>query len=144
MKPRPEAGPGWIVKITADTNLLVRAVVEDDERQAKLAKDALEGAQTVALTIPALCEFVWVLTNLYKVPRAGIAAALRRLVAAENVVVDRRAVEAGLAMLDAGGDFADGVIAFDGNWLGSEEFVSFDRRAVALLAAHGESARLLA
>ena len=46
-------------------------------------------------------------------------------------------------MLDAGGDFADGVIAYEGNWLGGETFVSFDRQAVALLAAQGKSARLL-
>jgi predicted nucleic-acid-binding protein len=43
----------------------------------------------------------------------------------------------------AGGDFADGVIAFEGKWLGGETFVSFDQQAVALLAAQGESTRLL-
>ncbi len=29
-------------------------------------------------------------------------------------------------MLDAGGDFADGVIAYEGQWLGADTFVSFD------------------
>ena len=51
-------------------------------------------------------------------------------------------VEAGLAMLDAGGDFADGVIAYEGRWLGAETFVSFDRKAVEMLAAQGVPARL--
>ncbi len=60
-----------------------------------------------------------------------------------NVVVNRPAAEAGLAMLDAGGDFADGVIAYDGAWLGAETFVSFDKQAVALLKKQGHSARLL-
>ncbi len=143
MKPRREAGPVSTVKITADTNILLRAVVEDDARQASLAKELLEGAEAVALAIPSLCEFVWVLNRLYKVPRADIAAALRRLVAADNVVVDRRAVEAGLAILDAGGDFADGVIAFEGAWLGGDEFVSFDRTAVHLIRTGGGSARWL-
>jgi hypothetical protein len=32
-------------------------------------------------------------------------------------------------MLDAGGDFADGVIAYEGKWLGAETFVSFDKKA---------------
>jgi predicted nucleic-acid-binding protein len=59
------------------------------------------------------------------------------------VEVDRPAVEAGLAMLDAGGDFADGVIAYEGRWLGAETFVSFDKKAVEMLAAQGVSARLL-
>ncbi len=57
--------------------------------------------------------------------------------------VNRPAVEAGLSVLEAGGDFADGVIAYEGNWLGGETFVSFDKKAVALLTAQGQSARLL-
>ena len=46
-------------------------------------------------------------------------------------------------MLEADGDFADGVIAFEGNWLGGEVFISFDRKAVELLEAKGSTARLL-
>jgi predicted nucleic-acid-binding protein len=61
-----------------------------------------------------------------------------------NVVVDRPAAEAGLDMLEAGGDFADGVIAFQGQWLGAGAFVSFDKEAVKLLSGKSESARLLA
>ena len=60
-----------------------------------------------------------------------------------NVVMNRPAAEAGLAMLDAGGDFADGVIAYEGSWLGGDTFTSFDRKAVKLIQAQGESARLL-
>ena len=60
-----------------------------------------------------------------------------------NVAVNRPAAEAGLALLDTGGDFADGVIAYEGNWLGADTFVSFDKRAVKLLEAQGGSARLL-
>jgi len=62
---------------------------------------------------------------------------------AANVVVNRPAAEAGLALLEAGGDFADGVIAYEGNWLGAETLVSFDKKAVKLMKAQGESARLL-
>ena len=47
------------------------------------------------------------------------------------------------AWLEAGGDFADGVIAYEGCWLGGETFVSFDKKAVTLLTAAGQSARLL-
>ena len=67
-----------------------------------------------------------------------------RLLLSGAVVANRPAAEAGLAMLDAGGDFADGVIAYEGNWLGAETFVSFDKRAVRLLEEQGKSARLLA
>jgi predicted nucleic-acid-binding protein len=65
------------------------------------------------------------------------------LLAGANVVLNRPAAEAGLAVLDAGGDFADGVIAYEGNWLGAETFVSFDKKAVKLIDAQGRSTRLL-
>ncbi len=62
------------------------------------------------------------------------------LVSADNVTVDMQAVEAGLSMLEQGGDFADGIIAHDGQWLGGETFVSFDRGAIGLLQKHGQAA----
>src|SRR3954447_288834 len=108
------------MKITADTNVLVRAILGDDERQGKIAQTQLVKAEAVAIAIPALCELVWVLAQGYKVPHAEISEAIRRLIESANVLVDRPAVEAGLAMLDAGGDFADGAIAYEGSWLGAE------------------------
>ncbi len=46
-------------------------------------------------------------------------------------------------MLEDGGDFADGVIAFEGRRLGGETFVSFDRLAVKRLGAQAIPALLL-
>jgi predicted nucleic-acid-binding protein len=131
------------MKITVDTNVLVRAITGDDESQSKVAQLELAKADVVALALPALCELVWVLSQGYKVPFADIVEAIRRLINAGNVVVNRPAVEAGLSLLEAGGDFADAVIAYEGSWLGAEIFVSFDRKAVKLMEARGESARLL-
>ncbi|SRR5579871_2628559 len=131
------------MKITADTNVLVRALTSDDARQSKIAQAQLANADVVALTLPALCELVWVLSQGYKIPSAAIAEAIRRLVNSGNVAVNRPAVECGLALLDAGGDFADGIIAYEGNWLGGEIFTSFDKKAVKLMAARGESVCLL-
>jgi predicted nucleic-acid-binding protein len=132
------------VKITADTNVLVRAIMDDDDRQSKAAQAALAKADMIALALPSLCELVWVLSQGYKIPAVEIADVMRRLIDGATVVVDRPAVEAGLALLDAGGDFADGVIAYEGSWLGAETFVSFDKDAVKLLRAQGGSVRLLA
>lgn len=129
------------MKITADTNLLVRAIVLDDEAQTVIAEHELARADLVALPLPALCELVWVLSRIYKLTYPAIAAAVRNLVEATNVATDRAAVDAGLRMLDSGGDFADGVIADAGKWLGAETFVSFDKQAVKRLRAQGEAAR---
>jgi predicted nucleic-acid-binding protein len=130
------------MKITADTNILVRAWVEDDAEQAKAAQAILKKAEVVAISITALCELVWVLAYSYRISPSAIADAIRQLINAENVVVNRPLAEAGLAFLDAGGDFADGVIAHEGNWLGADTFVSFDKRAVRLIEANGGLARL--
>lgn len=131
------------MKITADTNVLVRAITGDDQQQSEVAQAELASAGVVALALPALCELVWVLLQGYKIPSPEIAEAIRRLMNAANVVVNRPAVEAGLALLDAGGDFADGIIAYEGSWLGAEIFVSFDQKAVKLMEAQGGSVRLL-
>lgn len=129
------------MKITADTNLLVRAITGDDVRQSRIAKAELTSAKLVAVPLPTLCELAWVLSRGYKVAAPDIAEAIRRLINGANVAVNRPAAEAGLALLDLGGDFADGVIAFEGAWMGAETFVSFHAKAVELLQANGRNAR---
>ena len=131
------------MRITADTNILVRAVTGDDARQSKLAQVELQAADVVALTLPTLCELVWVLSQGYRIGAPDIAETIRRLMNGANVSTNRPAVEAGLSMLEAGGDFADGVIAYEGRWLGADVFLSFDKKAAKLLRARGETVRLL-
>ena len=131
------------MRITVDTNILVRAVMRDDVKQANAATKLLKEAEIIAIPLPCLCEFVWVLRRVYSLGRKDIHAALQALLDTGNVAVNRPAVDAGLAVLDAGGDFADGLIAFEGKWLGGETFVSFDKKAVALLEKQGQAARVL-
>jgi predicted nucleic-acid-binding protein len=132
------------MKIAADTNVLLRAAVRDDPGQAKAAAFALRTAELVAVPVPALCEFVWVMRRGLKKPASEIANSIRSLIDSPNVVTSRAAVEAGLAVLEQDGDFADGVIAYEGHWLGAEEFVSFDAKAVSIMKSQGKRARLLA
>ncbi len=86
---------------------------------------------------------MWVLNSGFKKPKIQIAAAIERLMSSPNIVLNRSVVEAGLALLRVGGDFADGVVAYEGIWLGAEEFVSFDVKTVALLQSQGVRSRLL-
>jgi predicted nucleic-acid-binding protein len=130
------------VRVAVDTNILVRAVVRDDERQARIAAKVLKDADVVAVSIVSLCEFVWVLRRVYEFELTDIAAAIEALLNAGNVAVNRPAVELGLALLKTGGDFTDGAIAYEGAWLGGETFVSFDKQAVTLLTRRGHSAKL--
>lgn len=125
------------MRITADTNLLVRVVVRDDPTQARIALDILTRADAVVISLPCLCEVVWVLDSVYSYSRADIALAVRMLMEPANVTVDEMAAAAGLRVLDAGGDFADGIIAAAGMLLGGEVFVSFDRAAVSRVSQVG-------
>ena len=131
------------MRIAVDTSVLVRAVVRDHPAQGRAATQILAEADLIAVALPCLCEFVWVMRRVYGFSAPEVANALRALLAVTNVELNRPAVEAGLSLLDAGGDFADGVIAYEGRWLGGETFVSFDRAAVSVLVAQGQLARLL-
>ncbi len=131
------------MRITADTNVLVRAVLEDDPEQSATARSVLSNAEAIYIPLPVLCEFAWVLRQERRLSPEGVAAEIRILMQAATVVADRLAVEAGLAVADAGGDFADGIIAHEGRGMGSEAFVSFDKKAVRLLSDAGLPARLL-
>lgn len=130
-------------KVAVDTNVLARAVLQDDPAQCLAARKLLKEATLIAVPSPCLCELAWILRRGAKLPKEDVAATIRALLDTKTVVMNRPAVEAGLAFLEAGGDFADGVIAYEGRWLGGEIFVSFDEKAVALLAKQGEDARLL-
>ena len=131
------------MKITVDTNVLVRAAVQDDAEQAALAARTLRQAESIAVPLTSLCEFVWVLIRVYRMTLTDAAEAIRALMATRNVEMNRLAAEAGLGVLEAGGDFADGVIAYEGRGLGGQTFVSFDKRAVRLLLEQGQDALLL-
>jgi len=131
------------MKISADTNVLARAILQDDAAQCRKARNLLKDATLIAVSLPSLCELAWILRQGAKLPNEDVAVAIRALLDAANVVMNRPAVEAGLALLEAGGDFADGIMAHEGKWLGGETFVSFDKKAVTLLSKQGEAAQLL-
>jgi predicted nucleic-acid-binding protein len=130
------------VKISVDTNILVRAVLQDDAKQSRTASKILKDASLIAVSLPCLCELVWILRRGAKLTKEDVAVTIRDLLHAGNVVMNRPPVEAGLAILEAGGDFADGIFAYEGNWLGGETFISFDKQALELLTQQGQAARL--
>ena len=126
-----------------DTNVLVRAWAGDDQKQAHEARSHIRAAERVFVSNVALCEFVWVARQIYRQKREQIAQSIRRLIADERIIIDRLAVEAGLSFLDAGGDFADGVIEFEGRRLGGSTFVTFDKQAASILRTKGRDCLLL-
>jgi predicted nucleic-acid-binding protein len=131
------------MKMIADTNVLIRAVLDDDAIQSRASRVALHSAEQVVISRQVFCELVRVLRQGVKLQESEIVKAILGFQEADNVITDAAAVGAGLEAMEAGGDFTDGVIAYEGAWLGGETFVSFDRMAVAALAKTGLKTKLL-
>ncbi|HEY6578984.1 MAG TPA: hypothetical protein VIY09_06655, partial [Rhizomicrobium sp.] len=75
----------------------------------------------MAVTLTALCELVWVLAQGVQDSIPGSrqrAAPAHRQRQCGNEPAGR---SGGIGHADLSGDFADGVIAYEGNWLGSEK-----------------------
>lgn len=128
--------------IALDTNVLVRFLVEDDEKQTRIAsqliRDAIEREEQLYISDIVMCETVWVLSSSYRFSRAEIVEALAGLVRARAVVftsTDRlaRALE---AFATGKGDFADYLIREHAVAAGADTVATFDR---SLLKEHGFS-----
>jgi predicted nucleic-acid-binding protein len=125
------------VRITADSNVLLRATVGDEPLQEAAAVKLLAEAELIAVPVSVFCELAWVLERIYQFSHQEIGAAIQSYLTATTVVTDTAAIKAGLAFLAQGGDFADGVVAHDGRGLGGEVFASFDRAALRIAAKQG-------
>lgn len=80
------------MKVTLDTNVLVRLATQDDPAQAALALKVLQKADLIAVPTPALCEMVWVLLRGYRYAPEQVAHALRALMQVSQVVCHTPAI----------------------------------------------------
>jgi predicted nucleic-acid-binding protein len=119
------------VRIAVDSNVLVRYLTADDPSQFQAAKAAIEGDNTIVISLVVLCELAWVLRSRpYERSPAEIGRALIELLMVRNVEADFLAADAGFRMLARGGDFADGVIENDAARTKCDRLVTFDRKFV--------------
>ncbi len=119
-------------------------MVGDDERQKRARAAELAAAELVAIALPSLCELVWVLSHGMKsrsinLPTLSGASPMSANVGKPSSCRSRACCAGG-----CGGDFADGIIAYDGQagWA-AKTFVSFDEKAVKRLFVQNKAARLL-
>jgi len=121
------------VTIAVDTNVLVRYLTWDEEKQAIAAARVLEAGKPISVANIVLCELAWVLRRAYRCTPEEITAAISRVVESRNVISDRAAAEMGLIMLRRGGDFADGVIECDAMRARCRHIATFDQQFARLL-----------
>ncbi|MCA1941649.1 MAG: type II toxin-antitoxin system VapC family toxin [Caenispirillum bisanense] len=113
--------------LSADTNVLLRYVLKDDEAQFDVVKPLLEGDEPFFISNIVFCELVWTLRRAYKIPKGDVAAVVRTLVGMDSTRCDEYAVGVALASMDAGGDFADAMVAIEAGRAGAACLYTFDR-----------------
>ena len=125
-----------------DTNVLVRAIVNDDTAQSARAIALLTEAE-VYIPVTVILELEWVLRSRYAFAPKVVAQAIAKITALGNVVVgEREAVLSAASRAAQGWDFAAALhVALS---QGCDDFATLDaelaKRAARELAA-GEKAR---
>lgn len=111
-----------------DTNVLVRALVQDDAEQGRRAQACLS-TQPVYVPITVILELEWVLRSRYGYSPKAIADAMEKLAILENTVVgEQDAVVAAARKLRQGWNFADAL--HHALAAGCEDFATFDTNLV--------------
>lgn len=120
------------------TNVLVRFLVADDERQFEKARRLIrhEAARgdPVLITLLVLLECEWVLRSRYGLPRDAILGAFSGLLDSTEVrIEDESIVEEALYLWkDSGAEFADCLLGAKCRALGCGASISCDARAATL------------
>jgi predicted nucleic-acid-binding protein len=121
--------------IGLDTNVLVRYIMQDEDRQSALATRLVESLTVEApgfLPTVAVVELAWVLSSAYELERAQLVDALEALLRTKEIVVER--AETVWRALHVFGrshaDFADCLIERSASAAGCDRTMTFDRAAV--------------
>ena len=110
-----------------DTNILVRFFERDDAGRTAAADAVLLGRDSFFVSSIVLCELGWVLRSVYKRRPDEVATVFRELLEVKTAVLDRDAVLNGLALLEGGADFSDGVVLREARREQCTAILTFDR-----------------
>ncbi|MDO9490358.1 MAG: type II toxin-antitoxin system VapC family toxin [Sphingomonadaceae bacterium] len=110
---------------SVDSNILLRAIVNDDVDQAARAREVLRENCFVSNSV--FLETAWVLKSFYGFERQLVVEALQAILAAETVhVATLEGLSWALSSFSSGGDIADMLHLVEA--IGSDSFVTFDRQ----------------
>lgn len=124
--------------IGLDTNVVVRLFVDDDPKQAELARNLVTGQCSPErpgfVDRVALCELLWVLSSAHGYSRAALANVVATLLASRDMrLEDDNLVQLALEDYRATNvDFADILIGHVNLARGCEMTATFDRKAAKL------------
>lgn len=121
--------------IGLDTNVLVRYVVQDDDKQAAQATALIESFDDEQgfISLVALVEFHWVIRRTYKASKRETEALIRDWLVAREIVVEHAdAVQRALDRTHEQFDFPDALIGELGLRVGCEYTATLDSAAATL------------
>ena len=118
-----------------DTNVLVRYIMQDDVRQARLASELIETFtvdEPGFISLVAVIELVWVLLSSFELARSQVVQALEVLLRTKEIQVENAAtVWRAVRLYRASpADFADCLIERSATVAGCTRTMTFDRGAV--------------
>lgn len=119
--------------ITLDTNILLRDLVRDDPEQAATAArfmDSLSPQSPGFISLIVICELVWALHYTYRQSRDTVAAALKLLIDAPQLIVEHQALVENA--IGGTADIADALLHSIGVSYGATKTVTFDRKFARL------------
>jgi len=118
-----------------DTNVLIRFLVADDEKQANrvrlLFKQAEADQQKLYVPVLVVLEMLWVLESVYKIPRHQILDALQNLLLMPVLQFDEQGtLQSFIHSAKVGNeDLSDLLIAHSAVGGGCERVLTFDKKA---------------
>lgn len=121
--------------IGLDTNVVLRYLLQDDEKQTRQANEIIDGQLSERepgfLSLACVLEIVWVLHSLLRQGAVEIAAHLEHLLAADSLVIqnEQQVFDAAFALKRGTGEFEDALIGSLDAWAGCKKTLTFDRRA---------------
>ena len=119
--------------IALDTNVLVRMLIEDDEKQTRKVKKLIESVekkdQQIIILNEVLIETVWVLESVYECTREEIYRFLETLMRTSIFVFSEpQVMRNAIYQFKKGGDFADLVIVMQALYHHAKKIFSFDKK----------------
>lgn len=120
--------------IGLDTNVIVRYIMQDDARQAKLASRLIESLTVEEpgfVPLVAVSELVWVLSSSFELVRAQVVSVLEILLQTKEIQVESAEVvwRAVRMYRESSADFADCLVERSAAAAGCLRTMTFDRGA---------------
>jgi len=116
--------------IGIDTNILIRIITRDDEKQTQIALDYISNNSTVfVINHIVICELVWVLESAYKYDKKQIIKALDCILKVKQfLILEKSSVKSALKLYaETSIDFSDALIGYVNKEASCEFTITFDK-----------------